>query len=196
MTSIYLENKEFKELDINPNYFISADGAVFSQFAKKLLKPFYRGVQGKLYPYVCIYYQGKQRKFAVHRLVYHTWVHPLSKGQQVNHKDDNVNNCHYTNLYVGTQKDNIGDCVANEHRVGNVFYLTLFDKLLNKVISFCPARNFITYSGHTNKSGSLNKFFSKHWFKKRYEILEFKRIKNLDELKGVTTNGDECNHVG
>ena len=107
----------------------------------------------------------------------------------------NINAMNKMKEYVRQSDLEIG-WLGTSRRVGNVFYLTLFDKLLNKVISFCPARNFIAYSGHTNKSGSLNKFFSKHWFKKRYEILEFKRIKNLDELKGVTTNGDECNHVG
>lgn len=196
MKSIYLDKKEFKELDFNPNYFISAEGEIFSQFSKKILKHSYRGVKNKQYPYVCIWYQGKQRKFAVHRLVYHTWVHPLTKGLQVNHKDDNILNCHYTNLYVGTQKENIQDCANNNHRVGNTHYLTLFDKAIDKTISFCPAGDFIKYSGHSNKSGSLNKFFSKHWFKKRYEILDFKRISNLDELKGVTTNTDECKYVG
>ena len=67
---------------------------------------------------------------------------------------------------------------------------------INKIVSFCPARNFIEYSGHSNKSGSVNKFFSKNWFKKRYKIIEFKLIKNLDELKGVTTKTDECKFVG
>ena len=70
-----------------------------------------------------------------------------------------------------------------------------FDKEKNKLLTFCPAKNFIKYSGHSNKSGNLNKFFSKNWFKKRYNIVEFKRIKNKEELKSVTTMSDECNSV-
>ena len=195
MESLFLGRKEFKQIYLNPNYFIDQDGNVYSQFAKKIIKHSYRKRGNKTYPYICIYFNGKQRKYAIHRLVYHTWVQPLREGEQVNHKDDNELNCNYKNLYVGTQKDNIQDCMFNNHRVGHVYYLTLFDRELGKVISFCPAKDFIAYSGHPNKSGSLNKFFSKNWFKKRYEIIEFKRIGNIDELKGVTTKADECKPV-
>ena len=131
----------------------------------------------------------------VHRMVYETWKRLLKDGEQVNHKDDNQLNNNINNLYVGTQKENIHDCIRNGNRVGHVFYLTLFDKKENSIITFCPANKFIEYSGHTNKSGSLNKFFSKNWFKKRYEILDYKLIKNIEEFEGVTTMGDECSPV-
>ena len=84
----------------------------------------------------------------------------------------------------------------NNHRIGNMFYLTLFDKEKDKIITFLPSSNFIKYSGHTNTSGCINKMFNKNWFKKRYEILEFKKVNNLLDLEGVTTMGDECNPVG
>ena len=196
MESIFLNGKEFKQLSINSNYFIDQDGNVYSQFSKKVINHSYRKRGNKRYPYVCISFDGKQRKYAIHRLVYSTWVSPLKDNEQVNHLDDNELNCNYKNLYVGTQKENIRDCIKNNHRVGNQYYLTLLDMKINKIVSFCPARNFIEYSGHSNKSGSVNKFFSKNWFKKRYKIIEFKLIKNLDELKGVTTKTDECKFVG
>lgn len=195
MNSIIFNGKEFRQYPRNNNYFISKDGEVYSKFSKKIIKQLYREVKGKKYYYVDIYIEGKQRHMLVHRMLYESWVKLLDKGEQVNHIDDNSIHNELENLYCGDQKDNIKDCFKNEHRVGNVFYLTLYDKEIDKVLTFCPANQFIEYSGHSNKSGSLNKFFSKNWFKKRYKIIEFKKIQNKIELDGVTTIADECKQV-
>lgn len=128
--------------------------------------------------------------------MYEAWVDEIKDNQQVNHKDDNSKNNALSNLYVGTQQENINDCRDNKHKVGNVFKLTLYDREKDKVITFCPASEFIDYSGHTNKSRSLQKFFTKQWFQKRYNIIEYKKINNLEEYQGVTTMRDECTSVG
>ena len=193
MNSLIINNKEFKKY--NDTYYISSDGEVYSTYSKKIIKPLLRGQKHKQYYYVDIYIDGKQKHMPIHKLVYQLWVGPINKDEQINHIDDNCLNNDYRNLYCGTQKQNISDCITNNHRIGNVFYLTVFDKEINKVITFCPAKNFIEYSGHTNKSGSLNKFFNKNWFKKRYDIIEFKKINNVSELESVTTKDDECNPV-
>lgn len=192
---IIFKGKEFKKYPRNANYYVSRDGEVYSIYSQKIIKQNLRGKENKQYPYVDIAINGKQKHIYIHRMVYETWTKPLKEGEQVNHRDDKELHNNIDNLYVGSQMENINDCFSNFHRVGHVYYLTLFDKQENKTITFCPAKKFIEYSGHPNKSGSLNKFFSKNWFKKRYEIIEFKRINNLDELKGVTTKDDECNPV-
>ena len=187
---ILFNNKIFKKYD--DMYYVSEDGDVYSTYAKKVLKP-HIDCDG----YMRVDIHSKHMK--IHKLVFIVWVRPLNDGEQVNHMDDDKTHNHYMNLYAGTQKENIEDKHRNQHNVGNVFYLTIFDKQMNKTITFCPASEFIDYCGHTNKSGSLNKFFNKNWFKKRYDVLEFKRIKNLEQynlLKGVTTKGDECSPVG
>ena len=194
MESIIFNGKEFKQYRYNPNYFVSCDGEVFSNFSKKIIKNGVRGKEKQYYS-VDITIGHSQKHIPVHKIVYDTWVRKLEPNEQVNHRDDNSFNNNVSNLYVGTQKENIQDCINNNHRVGNVFYLTVFDKEIGKVLTFVPAGKFIEYSGHPNKSGSLNKFFSKQWFKQRYEIIEYKRVKNLDELKGVTTMADECRPV-
>lgn len=194
MESIIFSGKEFKQYRYNPIYFVSSDGQVFSSFSKRIIKNNLRG-KNKQYYCVDVYINGSQKHIPIHKMVYDTWVRKIEDGEQVNHKDDNSLNNNLDNLYVGTQKENIQDCLKNKHRVGHMFYLTVYDKQANKVITFAPAKNFIEYCGHSNKSGSLNKFFSKNWFKARYEILEFKQIKNIDELKGVTTIPDECKEV-
>lgn len=195
MDSIIFNRKEFRQYPRNKNYYVSKDGEVYSAFSKKTIKLLKRGNGNKIYHAVDVFISGKQRHMMVHRMVYETWKRLLKDGEQVNHKDDNQLNNNINNLYVGTQKENIRDCIKNGNRVGHVYYLTIFDKKENKVITFCPASKFIEYSGHTNKSGNLNKFFSKNWFKKRYEILDYKLIKNIEEFEGVTTMGDECSPV-
>lgn len=187
MSEIIIDKKILKSFD--DTYYIGEYGEVYSTYSKKFLKQ-----SIDLDGYLRVDIHGKHKK--VHKLVYETWIGKLDDNEQVNHKDDNKLNNHYTNLYAGNQKQNIEDCKNNGHRIGNMFYITLFDKEVNNVITFAPASDFIKYSGHPCANGSIKRFFSKNWFKKRYTIIEYKRINNLDELKSVTTMGDECNPVG
>lgn len=192
---LIIDGKEFKQIPINKNYYISRYGDVYSQHCQNVIKGEMFTNKGKAYRRVNINMNGKVKHFLVHRLVYMTWVGNIEENEQINHKDDDSLNNNYLNLYKGTQKENIQDCINNKNRVGNVFYLTIYDKKINKTITFCPASNFIKYCGHSNKSGCLNKFFNKQWFKKRYEIIEFKKINNLQEYRSATTKGDECSPV-
>ena len=190
--SIIINGKQFKQTTISDKYYVSKDGEVYSTQSRKIIKGSVFVSKGKQYRRIDI----KKKHYTVHRLVFEAWVRPLNDGEQVNHKDDDSLNNTVHNLYAGNQKDNIDDCIKNQHRVGNVFYLTVFDKQTQKTITFCPAYKFIEYCGHPNKSGSLNKFFNKNWFKKQYDIIEFKHIGNLENYKSVTTNSDECKNVG
>lgn len=192
---LIINEKEFKQIPINKNYYISRYGDVYSQYCQRVIKGDISTTRGKLYKRVNIKINGKAKHFLVHRLVYMTWVGTIEENEQINHKDDDSLNNNYLNLYKGTQKENIQDCINNENRVGNVFYLTIYDKKINKTLTFCPASNFIEYCGHSNKSGCLNRFFNKQWFKKRYEVIEFKKINNLQEYRSATTKGDECSPV-
>lgn len=198
--NMYLENiiinqAEFKQ--INDNYYISSKGEVYSKYSKKIIKPLSRNKKGKDYLYVDIWNKElkKQVHMPIHILVYTYWIGALKQGEQVNHKDDNTLNNDYHNLYSGSQKENIQDCIDNNTRVGNVWNLTLLDKEKDKIISFCPASNFIEYSGHPCGNGSLKRMFSRNWFKSRYEILDYSKINNIAELKSVTTMADECKPV-
>lgn len=186
MREIIINKEIFKQYDTN--YYVSADGKVYSKYSKKILKP---NLTSDGYLRVDIH----QKHMTIHKLVYLTWIGELEKGVQINHKDDNKLNNHYTNLYAGTQKENIRDCIQNKHRVGNVFALTVLDKQINEILTFIPSSKFIEYSGHKCSNGSVSKMFNKNWFKKRYEILSFNKINNLQELQGSETMGDECSPV-
>ena len=177
---LIINEKIFKPYD--ESYYVSEDGDVFSLYSKKILK---HTIDHDGYHRVDIH--GKHIK--IHKLVYLTWIGDLRQGEQINHKNDDKNNNHYTNLYAGTQKENIQDCISNGHRMGNIWYLTVYDKDTKKIITFCPASDFIEYSGHSCRNRSIKRMFNRNWFKKRYTIIDYKK-------KSVTTIEDECTQVG
>lgn len=197
--SIFIEGKEFKSYKYNRKYYISKDGQVYSDFSKRIIKNLIEYTKGKHYHIVDMYIDGKQRHKKVHRLVYETWGRELLPHEQVNHRDDDSLNNHIDNLYVGTQKENIQDCLKNGNRVGSIKKLILRDKDTNEILTFVPAREFVSFLGLTDKNGGLVKVLKRDWIKEKYEVIEFSYLKDLqeyNELKGVTTNGDECSHVG
>lgn len=177
---VIINHKLFKMYDLN--YYVSQDGDVYSTFSNKLLKWNY---DKDGYPRVDIH--GKHMK--IHKLVYLTWVCRNIKNKQINHLDDNKNNPSLNNLYLGTQKENMVDRTINGHCVGNTKYMTIFDKEIGQVITFSPISDFIEYSGHPAKNGSVKRMFNKNWFKKRYIIIEY------NNTGSVTTTGDECSPV-
>lgn len=185
--TVVIDGKILKSYD--ELYLVSEYGDVYSTKYKKFLKH-YITIHG--YHRVDIH----KKHIHVHKLVYLVWVGKIPKGLQINHIDDNKDNNHYSNLYVGSQKENILDCIKNNHRCGNVSKLIVFDKEVGKELTFCPATDFIKYSGHSCISRSLKKMMSKNWFKNRYTVIEYRKISNKEELISVTTNPDECKDVG
>lgn len=153
-------------------YYVSAYGDVYSNHSKKIIK---HSIDHDGYHRVDIH----KKHIKIHKLVYLVWIGDIKQGEQINHKDDDKNNNHYSNLYTGNQKDNIRDCIKNNHRGGNIWYLTVFDKKTKETISFSPASDFIKYSGHSCRNGSVKKMFSKNWFKKRFEIIDYKKVSKM-----------------
>lgn len=180
MNEIIIDEKPYRQYD--NAYYVSANGDIYSLYSMKNLK---HAIDIDGYHRVDLH--GKHRK--VHQLVYHVWGNRVPAGTQINHIDDNKDNNHISNLYAGTQKQNIYDCKMNGHRVGNVWYLTVRDKQRDQIISFSPASDFIKYSGHPCNNGGIKRMFTRNWFKKRYEIIDYKK-------KSVTTTADECRQVG
>lgn len=189
--AIIVNNKVFKRY-LNTNYYASKDGEIYSGISQRIIKPLKRITRNKTYYYIDI----KQKHINVHRIVYVAWNRELKEGGVIRHINDDTMDNRLCNLQSGTQKENIKDCFDNNHRVGHVYYLTLFDKNINDTITFCPSKDFIEYSGHPCNNGNLSRMFTRNWFKKRYTIIEFSRINNLDEFQSVTTMSDECNSVG
>lgn len=171
MKEIVINGKILKEYD--NKYYVSEYGDVYSMYSHKFLK---HNIDLDGYHRVDIH----SKHMKIHKLVYLVWIGEIPKGKQINHKDDNKDNNHYTNLYAGTQKENIRDCISNEHRVGHKNYLTVYDKKTNETITFCPSSNFIKYCGHPCNNGSIKRMFTKNWFKKRFDIIDYNKVKCND----------------
>ncbi|SRR5258706_5069191 len=104
------------------NYEISEDGQIRQSTH---IKPIWRSRwkpghllnpgKGKRYPYVFIRADdGKWYTKKIHKLVGLAFLGPQpADGYQINHKDDNGRNNHYSNLYWGTQVNNRADANRN-----------------------------------------------------------------------------------
>lgn len=194
MNIISIQGKNFKQFR-DTKYYCDENGTIYSDFSHKILKPMLKGPKNKQYYYVDINFGNGQRHCYIHKIVYETWIGEIPKDKQVLHKDDNQFNNNINNLYLGDQKQNIQDCKDNNHKVGNTWILTIFDKEKNETITFCPASDFIAYCGHPCQNGGIKRMFSRNWFKTRYDIIDYYLCKSIDMKKGVTTMGDECNPV-
>jgi hypothetical protein len=109
-TDILMEEKHdineiLIEIESVPEYAISENGRVYSMKSKKFMKP---SLSDNGYMRVTCIVDGGYKKLAVHRLVAEVYLDcPEILEIQVNHKDSNRQNNHYTNLEWCTQSENI-----------------------------------------------------------------------------------------
>lgn len=169
-------NIEFRSYD--SMYYVSAYGDVYSTYKKGLLK---HSIDIDGYHRVDIH--GEHMK--IHRLVYEVWNGYIPEKMQINHYDDDKNNNYYKNLYLGTQKDNIKDCVRNGHRVGNIKQISVYDKKVLKILNFKSIKEFLNYTGHNISNGSLSHVIDKKWFKERFVIVEEKSVTTIENYKSI-----------
>ena len=185
---ILIHNEIFKQFR-NTKYFCSKKGEIYSDFSQKILKPLSRKTKGMNFLYIDINFGEGQKHVPIHKIIFEVWKRPLLENEVIRHIDNNTLNNNIENLQVGSQKDNINDCIISNRRVGNTWILTIFDNKEQETLTFCPASNFIEYSGHPCKNGNIKRMFSRNWFKQRYTIISYSLCKNLEEKQGVTTNG-------
>ena len=188
MNLLFINGRTFKQYR-DTKYYCDEDGNIYSDYSHRIITPMRRGKENKKYPYIDINFGEGQKHCYIHKIVFETWIGNIPDGYLVLHKDDNQENNNINNLYLGNQKENIKDCENNRHRVGNTWILTVYDKEKEKTLSFCPASNFIEYCQHSSKNGGITKMFNKNWFKKRYEIIDYRKCVSIEEKEGVTTNG-------
>ena len=159
-------------------YYVSRDGDVYSMYSKKFLK---HATTSNGHHRVDIH--GKH--MMVHRLVYLAWRGNIPDGLQINHLDDNKSNNCISNLYAGTQKENIADCFLNENRVGHVCSVTILDKQNMKTTTYPSIKDFLKTTGHSAQNGCLTKVMKRNWFKNRYEVIERKGVSTIESYKSI-----------
>lgn len=87
------------------NYFITETGLVINEKTGSALKP---NNNGKGYNKIQLYIDGKRRSFYIHRFVADHFIKKPRKRycDQVNHKDGDKANNHYSNLEWVTNSEN------------------------------------------------------------------------------------------
>lgn len=91
-------------IEIEPGYFVTRDGRVFSRKRQLCASPNVIG-----YPQVTLRIAGRQCSRTVHRLVCRAFHGEPKPGQEVRHLDGTRSNNHADNLAWGTVKDNHAD---------------------------------------------------------------------------------------
>lgn len=108
----------FVEVPNHPDYRVSPEGQILSLkgrkpriLAQQLRRDGYKG---------CHFSNGSERKrVSIHQLVARVFCHkPSENHSQVNHKDLNPQNNHYSNLEWVTPKQNIEHAISNGAKVG------------------------------------------------------------------------------
>lgn len=91
-------------------YQVSNNGLVMNKKTSRVLKQSVRNEGG--YLSVTLYHSGKSKSLYVHRLVALAFVDGYFPGAEVNHKDGDTTNNHYTNLEWVTSQQNHDHKVA------------------------------------------------------------------------------------
>lgn len=126
-------------------YKIYRDGRIFNKHGKKLSPH-----SNKIYKQVDLYYGGHSKRYSVHRLVASFFVpNPYNK-KQVNHKDGNKMNNHYTNLEWATNrentihayKNNLNDRSGNVHK-RPVYQMDMDGNIINRFESISEASRHV-----------------------------------------------------
>lgn len=86
-----------------PNYFVTEDGHVWSEWRHQYVSEV---IMEKKYHRVVLSKNNKSYNFLVHRLVAQAFIPNPDNKPCVNHKDENPENNHYTNLEWVTHKEN------------------------------------------------------------------------------------------
>jgi hypothetical protein len=96
-----------KQVDLG-KYILHDNGKIVNKKNGKVLKP---SKMPKGYLTYQLNLSDKTRTYVIHRLVYRYFIGEISDTLEVNHKDGNKENNHYTNLELVTHKENMQHAV-------------------------------------------------------------------------------------
>lgn len=107
-----MSNESHKEVPGATRYCVSIDGKVYNRRTGKQRKTTRTG--GGYDAVLLVDDEGKQRWYFVHRLVYAAHIALLEVGEGlVCHRNDDKQDNHVENLYLGTAKQNHADMLRN-----------------------------------------------------------------------------------
>lgn len=116
-----IKNNKKYSIPNHEGYYVDVEGNVYSRWINKgkhgiVLGDKYKKLQPKLsksgHRFVSL---GRNHQKLVHRLVYESIIGPIPEGMVVRHLNDKPSDNRIENLAIGTQKDNMQDCLRNGH---------------------------------------------------------------------------------
>lgn len=129
------ENEQCKQIKDFPNYWVTTEGRVWSEYSKRWLTPTIdtRGNHKRMYVSL-----GRSNKKYIHRLVAETFIPNPSNLPEVDHKDANGLNNNVSNLQWVTHNENLNNPETLEHVKQNTGYFVEIEEILTgkKVIGY------------------------------------------------------------
>ena len=129
------ENEQCKQIKDFPNYWITTEGRVWSEYSKRWLTPTIdvRGNHKRMYISL-----GRNNKKYIHRLVAETFIPNPFNLPEVDHKDANGLNNNVYNLQWVTHNENLNNPETLEHVKQNTGYFVEIEEILTgkKVIGY------------------------------------------------------------
>lgn len=97
-----------------PDYYISKRSRLYRYYPKRKVWMLLKGTLNRGRIYHILRDSNKHKRIQASRLVALAWVPNPESKPHVCHKDNNPCNNIYTNLYWGTQKENIQQCIRDK----------------------------------------------------------------------------------
>lgn len=103
-----MSNREFRKIpSLKFLYEVSEDGRIFrnvkSKKQNKIILDYHHSTKGYCYTFICR--DGKVQRIPIARVVAECWLGEKPEGYEVDHKDRNSLNNHYTNLRYVTKSE-------------------------------------------------------------------------------------------
>lgn len=191
--SFYYDSGEVRPIPDAEGYYVSESGKVYStrKGEFKLLKSSLDS-RGN-YLLVSIKIDGIYKSALLHRLVAKAFVPNPDNLPEVNHKDKNKQNCHYTNLEWCTRKENLNDSYSTMGPTRNYRVAKLYrnDELIGEFEGIAKAARYANKKFGVSFS-SLDKYLRCGEFRIeydgkqtrcKYENKQFKTRRKIGEIR-------------
>lgn len=192
-SSFYYDGEEVRPIPNAEGYYVSESGKVYSTQKGGFyqIEPF---LDGQGHYYLCrLIVNGIHKLALVHRLVAKAFIPNPDNLPEVNHKDKDKQNCHYTNLEWCTRKQNLNDSYSTMGPTRNYRIAKLYrnDELLGEFNGIAKAARYANKKFGVSFS-SLDKYLrcGEFWIEYdgkqtrcKYENKPFKTRRKIGEIR-------------
>lgn len=176
-SSFIYDNEEVRPIPNADGYYVSESGKIYSTHKNWFyqIKPYLDGKGNYLLCRINI--NNKPKTMLVHRLVAIAFIPNPNNLPEVNHKDKNKQNCHYTNLEWCTRKENLNDSYSTMGPTRNYRIAKLYreNELLGEFKGITKAARYAEKKFGASFS-SLDKYLRSGEFRIEYEGEQTRKV--------------------